>query len=338
MIRIGIIGAGQAGVQHARAVQVTTKAAVAWVADTDPARGGPLAAQCGARFLADYHHGLAGADAVSICVPHALLADVAVAAARAGLHMLLEKPMATTLGDADRVIDEARRAGVVLMVGFVHRYRPEARRAHTLIAAGAIGAPCFITDRSTGGGQDTWPAWVQRADQGGGLLLYSGVHRIDRARWLMGRQVTGVQGSTEALLPGSDVDSSVGALLAFEGGGRAALTHHFHAVGVPNTWETDVHGTDGMIRIHTGEELEIFDRTGVSREAAGPDRRFEEEIDAFLDATAGRGRGIPSGEDGRDALAVALAIAESGATGAPVSLRRPASGEATGPRVPGGSR
>jgi predicted dehydrogenase len=326
MTRIGIIGAGKAGEQHARAVVASSRTAVAWVADTDPARGERLAAQCGARFLTDYRHGLADAGAVSICVPHAALAEVAIAAARAGLHVLLEKPMATSLHDADRVIAETRKAGHVLMVGFVHRYRPEALRAHALIAAGAIGEPCFITDRSTGGGQHTWPAWVQRGDQGGGLVFYSGVHRIDRARWLMGRPVTSVQGSIAALLPGSDVDSSVGALLVFEGARRAALTHHFHTIEMPNVWETEVHGSEGMIRIRTGEGLEIFDRRGTSREAAGPDRKFEGEIEAFLDAIAGFRSDIPSGEDGREVLATALAIGESHLTGRPVTLSRPAPG------------
>jgi predicted dehydrogenase len=81
-----------------------------------------------------------------------------------------------------------------------------------------------------------------------------------------------------------------------------------------------------MIRMRTGEGLEILDRRGASRESFGPDRRFEGEIEAFLDAVAGRPSDMPSGEDGREVLAIALAIFESQATGGPVTLRRPAPG------------
>jgi predicted dehydrogenase len=288
--------------------------------------------------LLDYRDGLPRADAVSVCVPHAALAEVAVDALRAGLHVLLEKPMATSVADADHVIAEARRASRVLMVGFVHRYRPEVQRAHALLVSGAVGEPFFATDRSTAGGQQTWPSWVQRRDQGGGLLLYAGVHRIDRVRWLLGRPVTSVQGSTASLLPNTDVDSSVGVLLTLEGGRRAALTHHFHTIEMPTVWETDVHGAEGMIRIHTGVGLEVHDRRGVTREAVGPDRRFEEEIGAFLDAVEGHRSDVPSGEDGREVLAVALAITEAQATGRPVMLRRHAPGPPSAAGSPPGTR
>jgi predicted dehydrogenase len=92
-------------------------------------------------------------------------------------------------------------------------------------------------------------------------------------------------------------------------------------VPVADSWETDVHGTEGMVRIRTGQELEIVDRRGVHREPAGPDRRFEQEIEAFLEAIAGSPAVVPRGEDGRETLAVALAIAESEATGRVVVLR-----------------
>lgn len=313
--RIGIIGAGQAGAQHARAVLASERAAVGWIADPDRSRGQALAAECRARYHTDYHEGLADTDAVCICVPHAALADVAVTAALAGVHVLLEKPMATTLEDADRVLEATRRADIRLMVGFVHRFRPEARRAYELIAAGTIGEPSFLSDRSVGGGQSSWPAWVQDSRAGGGLLLYAGVHRIDRARWLLGREVRTATGSTAALLPSSDVESSSAALLTLDGDVRAVLSHHYHAIDVPHTWETDIHGAEGMVRIHTGEGVEIVNQRGSRHEATGPDRRFDAQIAAFLDTLAGQQIAIPSGEDGRAALAIVVAIAESQKTG-----------------------
>lgn len=321
-VRVGVIGAGQAGARHARAIASSGRADLAWVADPDRGRGEELAAASATRYLPTFEEGVREADAVSICVPHALLAETALSAIEAGVHVLLEKPMATTVEDADRVIEAARRAGLLLMVGFVHRYRPEVMRAHRLIADGTIGDPVFLTDDGIGGGQSRWPQWVQQAEAGGGLLLYSVVHRIDRFRWLLGREVATVQGSLGTYLPGSDVESSVGALLTFEGGARGVVTNHFHRVELPFMWNTHVHGTDGIIRIRTGEAIEVTTPERTWREESGPERHFDGEINAFLDAIRGDVEGIPTGGDGREALKVALAIAHSHATGAPVVLTR----------------
>lgn len=318
--RYGIIGAGKAGILHAPAVAASPRTTLEWIADPDARRGEALAAKYSARYLPDYRDGLAGIDAVSLCLPHALLADAAVAAARAGVHVLVEKPMALTLKDADRVIRAAKDADIALMVGFVHRFRPESQRAMKMIAAGDIGEPRFITDRSSAGGLAGWPGWVQDAGAGGGLVLYSGVHRIDRARWVLGQNVVSVYGSTAALLPGRDADSSYTVAMTFEGGARAVLSNHFHAVDVPARWETEIHGTEGMIRIHTGESLDLITKAGARHEAAGEDRRFDEEIEAFLDATDGTGPASPSGADAREVLAVALAVTQSQATGREVAL------------------
>lgn len=321
-VRYGIIGAGKAGILHAPAVMESPRATLTWIADPDARRGEALAAQSSARYLADYRQGLTNVDAVSICVPHAQLAESAIAAAQAGVHVLLEKPMAVTLADADRVLSAAQKAGITLMVGFVHRFRPEAKRAFEIMASGAIGTPHLVTDRSSAGGLAGWPRWVQQANAGGGLLLYSGVHRIDRARWLLGRDITSVYGSTAALLPDSDVDSSYAAMLAFDGIGRAVLTNQQHTVDAIPLWETEIHGTEGMIRMHTGQSLEVITRDGARREAAGQDRRFHEQLDAFLSAIGGTGPAEPSGRDGRQVLAAALAVAESNKSSAPVSLIR----------------
>jgi predicted dehydrogenase len=78
-----------------------------------------------------------------------------------------------------------------------------------------------------------------------------------------------------------------------------------------------------MLRIRTGAGLEIADRTGARHEASGPDRRFDDEIAAFLDAIDGAPAAIPTGEDGRAVLAIALAVMQSSTTGQPVHLDHP---------------
>lgn len=320
MTRYGLIGAGKAGELHAHAIAASRRATFVWVADPDRARGEAMAAQYGTRWLADFRQGLGDVDAVSVCTPHHLLAGTAIALADARTHMVLEKPMAISLREADAVLAGARKAKVTLMVGFVHRYRPDVARAHELVRDGAIGAPQFVVDRTANGDLETWPDWVRRSHTGGGLLMYSGVHRIDRARWFLGQNVIAVHGSTASLVENTDVDSSSAALLVCDRGGRAALTQHFHVHDVPFTWETDIHGTEGMIRIRTGHGIDVSTRRGTVTEPAGPDRKFEGEIEAFLDTLEGRQTGIPTGDDGRAALAIALGIVESSKIGQSVRL------------------
>jgi myo-inositol 2-dehydrogenase/D-chiro-inositol 1-dehydrogenase len=320
MTRFGLIGAGKAGELHAHAIAASPRATFVWVADPDRARGEAMAAQYGVRYLADFRGGLGDVDAASVCAPHHLLAGIAITLAEAGRHMVLEKPMAISLREADLVLAAARAASVTLMVGFVHRYRPDVARAYQLVRDGAIGVPQFVVDRTASGDLESWPGWVRQSKTGGGSLMYSGVHRIDRARWLLGQNVIAVHGSTASLIEDTDVDSSSAALLVCERGGRAALTQHFHVHDVPFTWETDIHGSEGMIRIRTGHGIDVSTRRGTTTEPAGPDRKFEGEVEAFIDTLEGRQTGIPDGNDGRAALAIALGIVESSRIGQSVRL------------------
>ena len=135
-VRIGIAGAGIAGRRHGEAFARHPGAAVAAVADVDPDRGREAASRFGARCFADYREMLrAGIDAV-VSLPHALHLACAEDAARAGIHILMEKPLATTLEDARAIVAAADRARVRLMLGYVHRFRPEVEAARRLIIEG----------------------------------------------------------------------------------------------------------------------------------------------------------------------------------------------------------
>jgi myo-inositol 2-dehydrogenase/D-chiro-inositol 1-dehydrogenase len=320
MKRFGLIGAGKAGELHAHAIGASRRARFVWIADPDRARGEALAARYGTRHIADFREGLGDVDAVNVCAPHHLLAGIAVTVAQSGRHILLEKPMAVSVREADTVLAATRSAGVTLMVGFVHRYRPDVARAYELVQAGAIGRPQFVVDRTANGDLETWPAWVRQSKHGGGLLMYSGVHRIDRARWFLGQNVIAVHGSTASLVENTDVDSSSAALLVCDRGGRAALTQHFHVHDIPFTWETDIHGPEGMIRIRTGHGIDVTTGRGTVTEPAGPDRKFEGEVEAFIDALEGKPTPIPNGEDGRAVLAIALGVVESSRIGQSIRL------------------
>ena len=114
-------------------------------------------------------------------------------ATAAGVHILMEKPIANTPEEADSVIERVERSGKQLMIGFVHRFRTEVQEARRLLSEGAIGTPSTAVDRFCSLGGPHPPAWVwQRQHAGGGVLMYGGIHAIDRLLWWLGTRVTSV--------------------------------------------------------------------------------------------------------------------------------------------------
>src|SRR6476619_5866671 len=140
-IGFAILGAGMVARYHATAIERTPGARLVAVGRSDPARVEDTTAQFGVPCLADYAALLArdDVDAVCICTPSGLHAKQTIAAARAGKHVLVEKPIALTLGDADAMIAACAQAGVRLGVALQRRTEPEFQRVQAAIAAGELG-------------------------------------------------------------------------------------------------------------------------------------------------------------------------------------------------------
>src|SRR5262249_25947718 len=141
--RIGLIGCGWAGQQHARALRAMgDRGQLCALADVDTQLARELAKEWRTpAWTANYRELLTRPeiDAVSLCLPHSLHAPVAIQAAQAGKHVLVEKPLATTLKEADAMIAAAQSAGVCLMVAENVRFDPVYLRAIELIRAGSLG-------------------------------------------------------------------------------------------------------------------------------------------------------------------------------------------------------
>jgi predicted dehydrogenase len=139
-LKVGIIGCGCFAPFHINALrQLSDRVSVVWAADPDAARAAAVAASIGARPLADYRDGLAVVDAVDILVPHHLHRPIAIDCLNAGRHVLLEKPIALTLQEADEIIAAAERSQRTFMVAYPHRYRPSMRMLKGAIDSGKYG-------------------------------------------------------------------------------------------------------------------------------------------------------------------------------------------------------
>lgn len=141
MLNIGIIGAGDFGAQHAQAIAELDDLTVVAASRTNAAKLSEFTARFGGTSYTDFHDLLAdpAVDAVVIATPHHLHTPVVEAAAAAGKAILLEKPMAPTLGECDLILAAVERAGVPLFVGHTNQFAPTYRQAKAMLDAGEVG-------------------------------------------------------------------------------------------------------------------------------------------------------------------------------------------------------
>ncbi len=194
MIRVGICGAGFIAQAHAQGYAAQPDTRVAVVVDPRLEHAERLAAKLGATAGPDVEALLGpDVDVVSICTPTPTHADLAIAAMRAGKHVLCEKPIARTAAEAEAMIAAAEENDVKLSVGHVVRYEEDHRRARELVAGGAIGRLRMASQSITGPFPD-WSAggWFADVAQSGGPVLDLAVHSFDFLRWIFGSPVTRV--------------------------------------------------------------------------------------------------------------------------------------------------
>lgn len=189
-VRICLIGAGRAGLVHGRnfARAIPASSLVAVVDPDEPARTAACQELSVERAFPTLESALGAldVDAVAIATPTFTHRDVTVSAARAGKHVLCEKPMTLTIDDAVAMLEAVRRAGVVFQMGFMRRFDDEFAEAKTMIEQGAIGQVTLIRSLTRGPGLP--PSWAWDATKSNGMLAEVNSHDIDLVRWLTGRE------------------------------------------------------------------------------------------------------------------------------------------------------
>ena len=206
--RIAVLGAGAIGLDHIASFQQHPAATVAALAEVSPQRGREAADRFAIPDLVtDYRRLLqrGDIDVISIALPNYLHAPVALAALRTGKHVMLDKPMATNAREAARLVAEACRQKVLLMVGQNMRFKPEVQTARELIDRGVLGEVYHArTTWQRRSGIPIIGSWfTQKIFAGGGCVYDIGVHALDRCLYLMGEfEAAAVSGQTYAKFGG----------------------------------------------------------------------------------------------------------------------------------------
>jgi predicted dehydrogenase len=269
-VGFGVVGAGLFGRRHAQAYALHRDAELLAVCDVRRERAEAVAAEFGGTPYERVdemlrHPGLA---AVSVATPDHAHREVAVAAAAAGKHLLVEKPLATTVQDAGAIIDAARRHRVTLMVDFHNRWNPPFCAARDAIGVGQLGRVRYVYMRLSNA--ITVPtemlAWAGRSS----AVWFLGSHCLDLLRWLLDAEVTrvsAVAGRGVLEQRGITADDYVVATLEFSNGAHAVLEHVWILpAGSPTVkdFKTEIIGEQGTIYIDTSHsESLVIARSGA---------------------------------------------------------------------------
>jgi predicted dehydrogenase len=255
-------------------------------------------------------------DGVLIATPHTTHADLIVAAAEAGKHVFVDKPLTLSVAEATRAIEAANRAGVVLQVGHNRRRQPANRRIKELLDEGELGAVLEISSTHAAPllFNPNLAAWRRRLEETpvGGMAAL-GIHQVDTFHYLGGQIGAVCARSTRLLLEG-EVDDTTSIVFEFESGSQG---HLFTSMATGPVVEVTVHGTKAIAR-NTGDGAHLTLQQRGSTELAEvplePLDTIVDELVEFGQAIKGQGRPETDGIEARRAVAVLEAIAESART------------------------
>jgi UDP-N-acetyl-2-amino-2-deoxyglucuronate dehydrogenase len=343
-VRTGLIGCGRIAVTHAIALDQLQEAEFVACCDSDEVRAREMAAAHNVPHVFNNVDTLLNSelvDAVLVCTPHPSHEAIVVAAARAGVHVLCEKPVSITLEATDRMIEETAKAGVQFGVIFQRRFWPAAQRIRTALDEGKLGnvtlGECSVRIHRNQEYYALDPWRGKWATEGGGVLMNQAVHSFDHFQWFMGKPVE-VYGRYATLKHGAyiDVEDTVAATVVFENGAlgviQAASTFNKPDFG----FRVSVHGDNGStvsvwelpesqqgvndIWTIPGEESLRVMWEEEDKDKPGFPLFHILQIQEFLQSVAaGRAPAI-TGSDARNSLELILAIYESSRTGRPVNL------------------
>ena len=236
--RIGIIGCGWIAPFHVEALdQLGRKGEIVWVADPDEQRASALAAHAGAPAITDYRTGLHEIDSAFILLPHHLHEPVTLECLNAGCHVLLEKPIANTLDEADAMIAAADQARKTFMVAYPHRYKSSFRLWKEVIESGRYGKLIMLDsliDDSVEGYLASW--MTKKATLGGGCLFSAAGHQLDIMLWISGDVHSSYMVGMRSRVPMEGEDSAA-CILKFSNGSIGVVRHTWASPNV-RIWYT----------------------------------------------------------------------------------------------------
>ncbi|MDB4948717.1 MAG: oxidoreductase domain protein [Gemmatimonadetes bacterium] len=310
-IRAGVVGVGSLGFHHARILREVEGVTMAGVYDASPERAAQVAAELGVPAFPSLDDFLAAVDAAVVAVPTTNHAEVALQAIGRGVHLLIEKPIAATLEEADEIVAAAEKAGVIVATGHVERFNGALRACEQY-----LDEPRFVESHRLA------PFNPRGTDVA--VVLDLMIHDIDLVLGLIGRHVKTLDAvGVPVLTPSEDIAN---ARIVFENGAVANITASrvsFERMRKIRFFQRSGYisldlatGTGEFLRLKKGASLpegdfsllsiaNVVERVALKGDGMEPLRA---ELQSWVAAVRGEGPLVVSGAAGREALAVALRI------------------------------
>jgi UDP-N-acetyl-2-amino-2-deoxyglucuronate dehydrogenase len=325
-LNFGIIGCGRIAYKHAEAIKKNVKANLLCVCDIIEERAAEYKDKYGAEaHFTDYRKMLeySGLDVVNICTPSGMHAEMGIAAAQAGKHVIVEKPMALSLKDADDLIGACDESGVKLAVCFQNRFNPPVQKLRRALEEGRFGklthASAIVRWFRPQDYYDQAP-WRGTRAMDGGCLMNQSIHNIDLLQWMMG-PVESVFGYTATNLRKIECEDVGVAVLKFKNGALGVIEAST-TIYPENLEETlNIFGEKGTVvlggiavnKIETWKFADSTDENGaIDQHQQDVPNVYgfghEALVEDFINAVINNSEPYITGREGRNALEIVLSI------------------------------
>ena len=311
-INVGVIGVGAMGYNHARVYYKLENANLIAVSDVSENTLNKVANKFDAKPYADYEDLLNDPEieVVSVCVQTTFHHDAVMAAIEHGKHVLVEKPIAFSLEEAEEMIQAAHDKGVLLATGHVERFNPAVQKAKELIDNDVIGDVVSASAKRVG----PYPPRIRDV----GVAIDLAIHDLDVMYYLFDQEVKQVYATMGSILEDCEYEDHAEIMVNFAGGTTGMLEVNW--LTPYKRREISITGTDGIISVdYIDQSIDVHGKFAqdIQIEHKEP---LKEELSSFLDAVANNKQPVITGEDGLNALKMVIAADKSSQVQRPISF------------------
>ena len=311
-VNVGVIGVGAMGENHVRVYHKMEEANLMGVSDVSERALKKIEKKYGAKGYTDYCELLANPEieVVSVCVPTTFHNAVVMEAIKHKKHVLVEKPIAFTLTEAEEMIAAAKEAGVILATGHVERFNPAVQKAKELIDDGVIGDIVSAFAKRVG------PLPPRIKDVGVSIDL--AIHDLDIMNYLFEEEITQVYGTMNSSFDDSEFEDHAEIMVSFDNESTGIIEVNW--LTPYKRRELELTGTAGIISVdYIQQSIEVFGKFAQDIEIVH-EEPLKGELKSFLNSVVEEKEPVITGEDGLKALKMVIAANKSSKEHRPVSL------------------
>lgn len=311
-VNVGVIGVGAMGYNHARVYYKLEEANLVAVSDVSERTLNKVAKKYDAKGFTDYEDLLKDheIEVVSVCVPTTFHHDVVMEAIKYGKHVLVEKPIAFTLKEAEDMISAAKEAGVILATGHVERFNPAVQKAKELIDNDVIGDIVSASAKRVG----PFPPRIKDV----GVTIDLAIHDLDVMNYLFDEEVIQVYGTMNSILEKCEFEDHAEIMINFKNESTGILEVNW--LTPYKRRQIEITGTDGIISVdYIEQSIDVYGKFAQDIDIKH-EEPLKEELRSFLTSVVNETEPEITGEDGLKALKMVIAATKSSKEHRPISF------------------